>query len=71
VNAATDDRIARVGRRREAPGVGQLSAEVQPADECEEIAEGRAALGAQFLGKQRARARRQNLLCPTPLTIGW
>ena len=42
VDAAADDRVAGLGRRGEPPRVGQLAAEVQAADEGEDVAERRA-----------------------------
>ena len=70
VDAAADDGIVRLGRPREPARVGQLAAEVQAADEGEEIAERRALRRAQRRRERERRIRRQRLLRAAAAAVG-
>ena len=59
-HAAGGDRIGRIRRPREPPRVGQLAAEVQPADEAEHVAERRALAALQLPRERELRRRRHH-----------
>ena len=61
VHAAADDSVARLGRRCETLRVGHFAAEIQSADEREDVAERRARARAKLLGQRERRVRRQHL----------
>ena len=54
-----------------AAGIGEFSAEVQPADEAEHIAELRARARPKFTGEWKFRARRQHLSGARAVAVGW
>ena len=62
VNACADNRVGGIGRLREPARVGQLAAEIQAADEREQIAERRAGRRSQRGRERELRVRRQRLL---------
>jgi hypothetical protein len=70
VDALPDDWISGLGRRGKASRVGQLAAEIQAADEGEEVTERSAALRALFFREQERGARRENLLCAPAFAVG-
>jgi hypothetical protein len=70
VDALPDDWISGLWRRGKPARVGQLAAEIEAADEGEQVTEGRAPLGAEFFREQKRGARRENLLCAPAFAVG-